>query len=280
MGDFPPGVLCDRAIACSQQRRGVVPDPESYSPGMRESRGHYNYLPGLVFASLAVVAQPGVVIERACFPACLPLAEGFDAVRAALERFDRPLAALCGFDLRLPAARRLEDFVAFNGQYLEQLRSWELLDGDDSPLARTNVAPVRGGVSEPGVLGFSYTVEGDSPSPTFVVSGVPEVGDDASGPDDVVRLGETTPDALEEKLEFVIRALKERLAELGVEWDDDALVQLYTAHDAASALNDILVREGINPVFGLTWHEAAPPVDLLELEIDVRRYARETVVGH
>jgi hypothetical protein len=245
---------------------------------VENSRGGYSFLPGLVFASQAVVAEPGIAIEWACFPDCRPLAEGFDAVRSALERFQRPLAALCGFDLRLPAARRLEDFVAFNGEYLERLRSWELLDGDASPLARTNVAPVRGGVSEPGVLGFSYTVEQDSPSRTFVVSGVPEVPDDASGPEDVVRLGETSSDALQEKLEFVVETIKSRLAALDTEWSDDAAVHLYTAHDASSALSEILARVGVNPVFGLTWHEAAPPVDLLELEIDVRRYARETIV--
>jgi hypothetical protein len=103
----------------------AVAGRESYSPGTRVSRGgDYSYLPGLVFASQAVIASPGMVIERACFPACLPLAEGFEAVRAALERFDRPLTALCGFDLRLPSARRLEDFIAFNGDYLERLRSW------------------------------------------------------------------------------------------------------------------------------------------------------------
>jgi hypothetical protein len=247
---------------------------------MRQSRGgEYSYLPGLVFASQAVVAGPGAVIERACFPACLPLAEGFEAVRAALERFDRPLAALCGFDLRLPAARRLEDFVAFNEDYLERLKSWKLLDGDDSPLARTNVAPIRGGVSEPGVLGFSYTVAQESPAQTFVVSGVPEVPDDASGPDDVVRLGETSPDALREKLEFVTGMLKGRFAALGIGWADDASVHLYSAHDAGSTLLEILDKQDIHPTFGLTWHEAAPPVDLLELEIDVRRYARETVIG-
>jgi hypothetical protein len=141
------------------------------------------------------------------------------------------------------------------------------------------VAPIRGGVSEPGVLGFSYTVARDSQAQTFVVSGVPEVPDDASGPDDVVRLGESSPDALREKLEFVIKMLKGRFAALGTDWKDDASVHLYTAHDAGSALVEILARDGIHPAFGLTWHEAAPPVDLLELEIDVRRYAGETVIG-
>jgi hypothetical protein len=247
---------------------------------MRESRGgDYSYLPGLVFASQAVVANPGSAIERACFPTCLPLAEGFEAAHTALMHLGRPLAALCGFDLRLPAARRLEDFVAFNGDYLERLRSWELLDGDDAPLARTNVAPIRGGLSEPGVLGFSYTVARESPARTFVVSGVPEVPDDASGPDDVVRLGESTPDALRVKLEFVTKMLKGRLAALDTEWADDASVHLYSAHDTASALLEILDEQDIHPTFGLTWHEAAPPVDLLELEIDVRRYAGERVIG-
>ena len=165
------------------------------------------------------------------------------------------------------------------GSISQQLRSWGLLDGDDSPLARTNVAPIRGGVSEPGVLGFSYTVVGDAPAQTFVMSGVPEVPDDASGPDDVVRLGESSPGALREKLEFVTKMLKGRFAALDTEWSDDASIHLYTAHDAGSALVEILGRQGIHPVFGVTWHEAAPPVDLLELEIDVRRYARETVIG-
>jgi hypothetical protein len=240
--------------------------------------GGYSFLPGLVFASQAVAAGPGMAIERACFPKCLPLAEGFEAVRAAVERFQRPVEALCGFDLRLPAARRLEDFLAFNGEYLERLRSWGLLDGDSSPLARTNVAPLHGGVSEPGILGFSYTAQATSPARTFVVSGVPEVPDDASGPDDVVRLGETSPDALAEKLEFVIKMLHSRLASLEIVWTDDASVHLYTAHDVSTMLSDILTAQGINPVFGLTWHRAAPPVDVLELEIDLRRYAREMII--
>lgn len=247
---------------------------------MRASQGGgYSYLPGLGFASQAVLANPGMVIERACFPACLPLADGFDAVRAALERFDRPPAALCGFDLRLPATRRVEDFLAFNGDYLERLRAWGLLDGDDSPLARTNVAPIRRGPSAPGVLGFSFTVARESAAPTFVMSGVPEIPDVASGPDDVIRLGESGPDALREKLGFVTGMLKARFATLGIQWTDDAAVHLYSAHDAGAALLEILDEQGIHPLYGLTWHEAAPPVDLFELEIDVRRYARETVIG-
>jgi hypothetical protein len=33
------------------------------------------------------------------------------------------------------------------------------------------------------------------------------------------------------------------------------------------------------PIHGITWHDAAPPVDLLELEVDVRQYEREITVA-
>lgn len=242
-------------------------------------RGGYRYLPGLVFASQAVVAADDMAIERACFSRALPLSEGFEAVREAMEALERPLQALCGFDLRLAAARRLEDFLAFNAEYLERLRSWDLLDGDSSPLARTNVAPVGEEIDAPAIVGFSYTVGQSTTGSTFVVSGTPEVPDDASGPDDVIRLGETDPSALSEKLEFVVANLKARLDAMQIEWTGDTAIHLYTVHDACKLLDEILMREQIAPARGITWHKAAPPVDLLELEIDLRRYQGERIIA-
>jgi hypothetical protein len=249
-------------------------------PEVIEKRlGGYRFLPGLAFASQAVVAADDMAIERGCFPSALPLAEGFNAVRAAIEELGRPLQALCGFDLRLPAARRLDDFLSFNNEYLAQLRSWDLLEGESSPLARTNVAPLDGGIETPAVIGFSYTVQRATTASTFVISGAPEVPDDATGPDDVIRLGETDPGALTEKLEFVVENLKTRLSAMQLRWTDDAAIHLYTAHDACPLLDEILARERISPVFGITWHKAAPPVDLLELEIDLRRYQQERIIN-
>ena len=246
---------------------------------IENANGGYRFLPGLIFASQAVVATDDMAIERACFSRALPLGQGFDAVRQVIEDLDRPLHALCGFDLRLPAARRLEDFIAFNTEYLDQLKSWDLLDEDSSPLARTNVAPVDNEIDTPAVAGFSYTVPRVAIASTFVVSGAPEVPDDASGPDDIIRLGETDAAALSEKLDFVVGNLKARLDALEVPWTNDAAIHLYTVHDdACSLLAGILAREKIAPVFGITWHKAAPPVDLLELEIDLRRYQREWIV--
>jgi hypothetical protein len=246
---------------------------------MIENRaGGYRFLPGLVFASQAVVAAEDMAIERVSFSGGRPLAEGFQAVRETIEGLGRPLQALCGFDLQLPAARKLEDFLAFNAEYLAQLKSWDLLHGESSPLARTNVAPTDGEIHTPTVIGFSYTVPRATSANTFVVSGAPEVPDDATGPADVIRLGESDSGALIEKLEFVVEALTTRLAAMELRWTSDVAVHLYTVHDACHLLDAILRRAAISPVFGITWHNAAPPVDLLELEIDLRRYQQERIV--
>ncbi len=242
--------------------------------------GGYEFIPGPPFACNGVIASPGMTIERGVFAAPMGLSEGFEEVRRYLDRVGRPLEALCGFDLRLPTARTLEDFVAFNGDYLAQLDAWELLRDGSSPLARTNVAPVSGAPSRPAVLAFSYTVDGRSTGDTFVVSGAAEVPDNATGPQDVVRLGETTADALLEKLRFVVGVVTDRVGALGAQWDNAVAVHLYTAHDLAfSLVREVLSERGIVPAQGIAWHDAAPPVDLLELEVDVRRYGREITVA-
>ena len=141
--------------------------------------------------------------------------------------------------------------MAFNGEYLAQLDAWQLLKDGSSPLARTNVAPASGAPSRPAVLAFSYTVDSRSSAETFVVSGAAEVPDNASGPQDVARLGDTTPDALLEKLRFVVAAVAERVGALGAQWDNAVAVHLYTAHDLAfSLVREVLSERGIVPARG------------------------------
>jgi hypothetical protein len=221
-----------------------------------------------------------MTIQRGLFAEPILLPEGFEEVRRCLDRAGRPLEALCGLDLRLPTARTLEDFLAFNGEYLAQLDAWELLRDGSSPLARTNVAPVSGAPARPAVLAFSYTVASRSAGETFVVSGAAEVPDRATGPQDTVRLGETTADALLEKLRFVVGVIADRVRALGAQWNNTVAVHLYAAHDLAfSLVREVLSERGIVPLHGITWHDAAPPIDLLELEVDVRRYGREIAVA-
>ena len=64
---------------------------------------------------------------------------------------------------------------------------------------------------------------------------------------------------------------------LGVGWGDATTTQLYTIFDIHSFLADDFVVRGAVPA-GLTWHYARPPVEGLDLEIDVRGVMRELVI--
>jgi len=163
--------------------------------------GGYAFTPSdLLFASGGVVALPGMAIDHARFTDVVPLQKGFELVQRHLDRVGRPLAALCGFELRIPEALPWGQFNNFNERYFDRLDSWNLLQVDGaSPLARTNVAPLVDPPAEAGVLAFSYTTEADDAEATYVVSGVAELMNPFRMPDDVIRAGESAPDALIEK---------------------------------------------------------------------------------
>jgi hypothetical protein len=243
--------------------------------------GGYAFTPSkLRFASGGVIATNDSAIDHAVFPEVVPMHAGFDLVEQYLEQLGRPLTALCGFDLRVPTALPWGEFDEFNELYFDRLKRWNLLNEDGtSPLARTNVAPLVNPPDEPGVLGFSYTTESSGASSTFVVSGVAELMDPFRMPEDLVRAGASTPDALLEKTQRVVEVVVDRLAALGVGWDDSVVVHLYSGHDIAHGLRrGLLAAIGVRPAHGLVWHDTAPPVLDLELEIDVRRYQREIAV--
>jgi Amidohydrolase len=87
---------------------------------------------------------------------------------------------------------------------------------------------------------------------------------------------ETSRDALMDKAGCVVDVVGQRLAAIEVDWDSSQAVHLYTAHDVIFAVQrELLAQRGYVPVHGLVWHDAAPPVDDLELEIDVRAYHRQ-----
>ena len=247
---------------------------------LKNDEGGFAYLPWrFAFASEGVIALTGMTIERAVLPVPSLLPEGFDAVPRYLERIGRPLAALCGFELRVPQAMSVEDFFEFNDRhYMGALEKWGVLRDGASPACRTNVSPVTGGPSGPALLAFSYTVPTESSAPSFLISGLPELRANFTHKDDIVRLNETSDDALAEKTAHVVNAVRERIAELGTTWDDACSVHLYSAHPLADVLRRRLVDAGISPAHGIIWHPAAPPTTNLALEVDVRRYSREVTI--
>lgn len=240
--------------------------------------GGYRYIKGVFQYSAGVGAESGYAIERARFGAPVPLAEGFERVERHLREIGRPLTAFCACELRSPAPFTEEGFVAFNRTYVGTLERWGLYRDGVNPVARTNVCPEYDKPAEPSLYAFSYTVPSRTSRGSFIIAGG---GEAQEGQGDyrntIVRLGETSPDALREKLRFVMVAMEARLQALGFSWRDAVNTQAYTVHDIGALIGDEIVAKGAAGG-GVTWHYCRPPVVEIEYEMDVRGAARELMV--
>jgi hypothetical protein len=238
--------------------------------------GGYRFLPFAFQYSGGIVAEPGFMIERVRFRRPVPLADGFAAIEAHLARLGRPPSALCACELRSPAQFTEAGFTAFNRRYVERLGAWGIFRDEVNPVARTNVCPEIDPPATPSFYAFSYTVPGDGGG--FVAAGS---GESREGPgsyaERIVRLGDTSVEGLRDKTRHVLAVMEQRLAGLGFGWGDVTATQLYTVYDVHPFLADEIVRRGAMPA-GLTWHYARPPVQGLEVEIDVRAVRREYVI--
>jgi len=228
-----------------------------------KSSGGFRFLPTDGPFSAGVAAEPGYQIVRANAPRYTPLEEGFRMVEKTLEAEGRPLAALCAMELRIPKPLSREGFAHFNVGYVAQLQRWALGVDGQQPAARTNVAPETDPPPQPSLHGFCYTVEGAARRDTFVISGVPEPPGTKGG--------------LAALWASIAEELGQRMAGLAVSWADATETQLYgtrAQHELFAADNLVRYAELVRP--GLRWFFSRPPIDSLQLEIDVRGLARET----
>jgi hypothetical protein len=244
--------------------------------------GGYRYIRAVFQYSGGVAAEPGYEIERARFMRALPLAEAFVAIEAHLKALGRPPAAFAACELRSPAPFSDQGFYEFNKLYVTTLARWGIYNEGDpalNPVARTNVCPMYGKPAEPSLHAFSYTVPARSfKRGTFVISG----GGDAreSGPsyrDRIVRLGDTSPEGLREKVQFVVAEMERRMTLLGFGWRDAVTTQMYTVQNVGHLVGELLAARGVAEG-GIAWYYTRPPVVDLEFEMDVRGAAREIVL--
>ncbi len=248
---------------------------------LRDSvNGDYRYLPGIPAFSSGVVATQGFEIVHVTLRAPVPWREGFARIEGHLKDAGRPRTALCGIELRAPAQFTFEGFNTFNDGYRTVLGEWGILrDGGENPIPRTNVAPVAMAPKEPSLYAFDYTVPGVTPAPTFIVAGAGEVRDRSQGRADIVRQGETSPDAMQEKARFVMNIMGERLRGLGGDWSRVTVIDVYTAYPIHSFLVDeLLTPAGPAAIHGVRWFPSRPPIQGLEFELDMRGVGRELVI--
>jgi hypothetical protein len=242
------------------------------------SKGGYRYIKGLFQYSAGVAALPGFEIERVRFSTPLSITDGFEAIEAYLKGIGRPVEAFCACELRSPAPFDDEGFHEFNREYIKPLIEWGIVEGEDNPIARSNVCPKIGAPAEPCFYAFSYTVPTKSNAKrSFVIAGSAETpeGNDKYQ-DATVRCGEQTPDAMREKAQWVLGEMERRLIALDLGWADVSATHVYSVYDIHPLMETELVGRGAAKG-GITWQYCRPPLDVLDYEMDVRSVALERI---
>lgn len=250
---------------------------------VRFQPGGYRYVPGPFQYSGGVAAEPGFAIERVRFAKRPGIEEGFALIEKHLDAIGRPYTAFCACELRSPEPFTEQGFVDFNRVYVGTLERWGIFENERNPVARSNVCPEIDPPPAPSFEAFSYTVpatpETDaSAAKGFVIAGSAEAPEGPGNYEErIIRRGQTTPDAMREKAQYVIGEMARRMAVLGYGWADATTTQVYTVHDIHGLIADELVGRGAVPA-GLTWYYARPPVTGLDYEMDVRSLAVERVI--
>ncbi len=238
---------------------------------VQNKRGNYSFVRGIAPYSAGVVAEPGFEIVHVRFSRYVPLRNGFDAVEAHLKKAGRPLQAMCGMELRSPKPFTFAGFNEFNAGYVDVLKKWDILLDGLNPVARTNIAPAVHPPAEPSLYGFSYTAPSNVTRKTFVVAGAGELPEGSLDPKDVVRRGETSAAAIQEKARFVMGLMEGRLRELRAGWGDVNTTDVYTVHDIRPFIEvELLKRLEGGAAHGITWHYSRPPIETIEYEMDLR----------
>ena len=169
------------------------------------------------------------------------------------------MTAFCACELRSPGQFSEEGFIAFNRAYVQTLERWGIFRDEENPVARSNVCPEADPPAEPGFHAFCYTVPDDGAGPgTFVIAGS---GEAPEGPgqyrDRIIRLGDTSPDAMAEKARYVLDTMESRMAALGFGWADATAAQVYTVHEIHGLFGPEIVARGAAPD-GIQWTYAHP----------------------
>ena len=241
----------------------------------------FSYVPGIDPYSGGVVASPGSEIVHVTFAKEIPWRQGFERIEAITARADVARSALCAVELRCPQPHSFEGFIEFNDEYRSLLNTWGLLNGDENPIARTNVSPVRYGPETTSLYAFSYVKsDGNPQTQSFVVAGAGDLMDQSDlQASSIVAKDRSDKEAWRSRVEQVCQEMEDRMTSIGVDWQDCTVINVYCAEDWFSQAGEVLI-ERIGPaiVNGIHWHVAHPPIKGLRFEMDVRRVGTEKVV--
>lgn len=239
--------------------------------------GNYRFLPGIAPYSCGVVSSPGYELVHVTLDQPVVYGVGFEMIDQHLKRVGRCRASLCAVELRSPCPFTFDGFAEFNGIYANILKGWGLFVDGVNPVARTNVAPEVVAPTEPALYAFTYSRPCDFRTPTtFVVAGAGELPEGILAHNAIVRVGETCPDAIREKAEFVMDLMEARLFGLGGAWSQVTAIDVYTVHSFDHLIREtILQRVGSSAIHGIRWFYCRPPITAIEFEMDLRGVRNE-----
>jgi hypothetical protein len=263
-------------LAAAMLPRGSAADKPIINPPalLDFEPGGYRVLPaGQVFCG-GVTPLEGFEVVHALFTPWVPLSEAWNVIERFLKSVDRPVQALCGMELRIPAQLSMEGFRAFNQPYIAQLRKWDLILplGNYSAVCRTNVAPASEPPREPSVHAFSFTMPAQARSTTFCVSGTADI--DARGK--IVAGSDVSLAGMQQRLQHCLEVITERLSELELAWSDATHIDLCYARDIGNLMETVVVP-GVKGASaqGVRVHHARPPIVGAEVELECRGVRRE-----
>jgi hypothetical protein len=233
-------------------------------------KGGYRYIPAVSQYSGGVAAEKGFALHRVTFTRPVPLAEGFERIKAHLDEINRPLVSFCACELRSPEPFTEQGFRDFNNIYIDTLKDWGIYTDEKNPVARSNICPEINSPKVPSIHAFCYTVEDPNATPSFAVAGSAEAEEGhATYREVTVALGDLSHDGFRKKIKFVVEEMQRRMRLLGFDWSNVTATQIYTVHDFHTFIAEEFASTGAL-YHGLTWHFNRPPIVDLEFEMDCR----------
>lgn len=233
---------------------------------LHNSAGNYRFIaadPGRPYSG-GVVADDGHDLVHARFRSPQPLHAGIDQAIRHVAAAGGPVLAIAGFELRIPEPFTRTGFGDFNRGYIEYLAKAGLEIDGRMPAARTNVAPEVNRPSEPSVYAFTYSIPSDGALKRFLVSGAAEAQAGEPG----------------EMLDSIVGQLTKSLGRLGASWADATAIQLYGMEIGRELVVEHILRHaGGAAIHGVTWFPSRPPIDDLNLEVDVRSSGSDLVLS-
>jgi hypothetical protein len=159
---------------------------------------------------------------------------------------------------------------------MDALSKQDRMVNDANPVARVNVAPELDAPGEVAMYGFSYTASQKGAPPTFLAASGELSGEYPQG---IVARGDTSVNGLRQKLTREFDNVDHALAEMKVDWNLVNNLAVFTVHDIHPLVRELLLpRMAAAKNFGIRWYYCRPPIQQLEVEIQVRGCSREIVL--